>query len=41
MADGSDQELQTDPSSDRETLWKGKYFALLKHCRQIEQVISF
>ena len=41
MADGSEQDLANNASVDHETLWKGKYFTLLKHCRQIEQVIIF
>ena len=38
MADDSEQEVTESISLDHEGLWKGKYFTLLKNCRQIEQV---
>ena len=38
MADDSEQEVTESISLDHEGLWKGKYFSLLKNCRQIEQV---
>ena len=38
MADDSEQNLPATPGSDHETRWKVKYFTLLKHCRQTEQV---
>lgn len=40
MADESEQHFP-NVSSNHETLWKEKYFTLLKHCRQIEQVIYY
>ena len=41
MADDSEPEMALNSSVDHESLWKGKYFTLLKHCRQIEQVIFY
>ncbi|XP_029182724.1 non-histone protein 10-like [Acropora millepora] len=37
MADVSDHQMVPNGVSDQETRWKGKYFTLLKHCRQMEQ----
>ena len=39
MADENEQELSRNDTTNHETLWKEKYFTLLKHCRQIEQVM--
>lgn len=41
MADDSEQEVTESISLDHGGLWKGKYFTLLKNCRQIEQVRLF
>lgn len=40
MADVSDHQMVPNGVSDQETRWKGKYFTLLKHCRQMEQVTN-
>jgi len=40
MADESQKHFP-NVSSNHETLWKEKYFTLLKHCRQIEQVMYY
>ena len=40
MADENKQHFP-NVSSNHETLWKEKYFTLLKHCRQIEQVMYY
>ena len=40
MADEIKQQFP-NVSSNHETLWKEKYFTLLKHCRQIEQVMYY
>ena len=40
MADDGDQDIGTYIVSDQETRWKGKYFTLLKYCREIEQVVN-
>ena len=37
--DEKEQELSTNLSTNHDTAWKQKYFTLLKHCRQIEQVM--
>ena len=40
MADENEKHFP-NVSSNHETLWKEKYFTLLKHCRQIEQVMYY
>lgn len=40
MADVSGHQMVPNGVSDQETRWKGKYFTLLKHCRQMEQVTN-
>lgn len=39
MADEEDQNVSLDLFTDHDTVCKQKYFTLLKHCRQIEQVM--
>lgn len=39
MADEEDQNVSLDLFTDHDTVSKQKYFTLLKHCRQIEQVM--
>ena len=39
MADEEEQNVSPDLSTNHDTVCKQKYFNLLKHCKQIEQVM--